>query len=112
MEIIYGIMYGLLGQMGSFMQLQGAMKLGWYPKYYWPVLLMSVPLSWLYIKSVEHFVAAFDGQLWPSRLIGFGLGITIFSIMSHFMFKEPLTPKTLVCIGLGLTIIAIQVIWK
>ena len=112
MEIIYGIMYGLLGQMGSFMQLQGAMKLGWYPKYFWPVLLMSVPLSWLYIKSVEHFVAAFDGQLWPSRLIGFGLGITIFSIMSHFLFKEPLTPKTLVCIGLGLIIIAIQVIWK
>ena len=105
-------MYGLLGQVGSFMQLQGAMKLGWFPKYFWPVLLMSVPLSWLYIKSVEHFLAAFDGQLWPSRLIGFGLGITIFSIMSHFMFKEPLTPKTLVCIGLGLTIIAIQVIWK
>jgi len=112
MEIIYGIMYGLLGQVGSFMQLQGAMKLGWFPKYFWPVLLMSVPLSWLYIKSVEHFVAAFDGQLWPSRLIGFGLGITIFSIMSHFMFKEPLTPKTLVCVGLGLIIIAIQVIWK
>ena len=105
-------MYGLLGQIGSFMQLQGAMKLGWYPKYFWPVLLMSVPLSWLYIKSVEHFVAAFDGQLWPSRLIGFGLGITIFSIMSHFLFKEPLTPKTLVCIGLGVTIILIQILWK
>ena len=105
-------MYGLLGQVGSFMQLQGAMKLGWFPKYFWPVLLMSVPLSWLYIKSVEHFLAAFDGQLWPSRLIGFGLGITIFSIMSHFLFKEPLTPKTLVCVGLGLIIIAIQVIWK
>jgi hypothetical protein len=112
MEIIYGIMYGLLGQIGSFMQLQGAMKLGWFPKYFWPVLLMSIPLSWLYIKSVEHFVAAFDGQLWPSRLIGFGLGITIFSIMSHFMFKEPLTPKTLVCIGLGVTIILIQILWK
>ena len=112
MEIIYGIMYGLLGQVGSFMQLQGAMKLGWFPKYFWPVLLMSVPLSWLYIKSVEHFLAAFDGQLWPSRLIGFGLGIAIFSIMSHFMFKEPLTPKTLVCIGLGVTIILIQILWK
>ena len=105
-------MYGLLGQVGSFMQLQGAMKLGWFPKYFWPVLLMSVPLSWLYIKSVEHFLAAFDGQLWPSRLIGFGLGIAIFSIMSHFMFKEPLTPKTLVCIGLGVTIILIQILWK
>jgi hypothetical protein len=112
MEIIYGIMYGLLGQVGSFMQLQGAMKLGWFPKYFWPVLLMSVPLSWFYIKSVEYFVAAFDGQLWPSRLIGFGLGIFVFSIMSHYMFKEPFTPKTLVCIGLGLTIIALQILWK
>jgi hypothetical protein len=88
------------------------MKLGWFPKYFWPVLLMSVPLSWFYIKSVEYFVAAFDGQLWPSRLIGFGLGIIVFSIMSHYLFKEPFTPKTLVCIGLGLTIIGIQILWK
>jgi len=112
MNIIYGILFGLLGQIGSFMQLQGAMKLGWYPKYFWPVLLMSVPLSWFYIKSVEYFVAAFDGQLWPSRLIGFGLGIVVFSVMSHYMFKEPFSSKTLVCIGLGLTIIALQILWK
>jgi hypothetical protein len=112
MNIVYGILYGILGQVGSYMQLQGAMKLGWYPKYFWPVLLMSVPVSWLYIKSVEHFVEAFDGQLWPSRLIGFGLGITIFSILSHYLFKEPFTPKTLVCIGLGIIIIGIQILWK
>jgi hypothetical protein len=112
MNIIYGILFGLLGQIGSYLQLQGAMKLGWFPKYFWPVLLMSVPLSWFYIKSVEYFVAAFDGQLWPSRLIGFGLGIIVFSIMSHYLFKEPFTPKTIVCIGLGLTIIALQILWK
>ena len=112
MNIIYGILFGLLGQIGSYLQLQGAMKLGWFPKYFWPVLMMSVPLSWFYIKSVEYFVAAFDGQLWPSRLIGFGLGIIVFSIMSHYLFKEPFTPKTIVCIGLGLTIIAIQILWK
>ncbi len=112
MNIIYGILFGLLGQIGSFMQLQGAMKLGWFPKYFWPVLLMSIPLSWFYIKSVEYFVTAFNGQLWPSRLIGFGLGIFVFSLMSHYLFKEPFTPKTIVCIGLGLTIIAIQILWK
>jgi hypothetical protein len=112
MNIVYGILYGVLGQVGSYMQLQGAMKLGWYPKYFWPVLLMSVPVSWLYIKSVEYFVVAFDGQLWPSRLIGFGLGITVFSVLSHYLFKEPFTPKTLVCIGLGIIIIGIQILWK
>ena len=65
MEIIYGIMYGLLGQIGSFMQLQGAMKLGWYPKYFWPVLLMSVPLSWLYIKSVEKLYMKLNIIIFP-----------------------------------------------
>jgi len=112
MKIVYGIIYGLLGQIGSFMQLQGAMKFGWYQKYLWLVLLVSIPLSWFYIKSVEYFITAFNGQLWPSRLIGFGLGIVVFSIMSHYLFKEPFTPKTIVCIGLGLTIIAIQILWK
>ena len=112
MEIVYGILYGLLGQVGSFMQLQGAMKLGWYPKYFWPMMLLSVPLSLAYVKSVEHFIAAFNGQIWPSRLIGFGLGILTFSILSYYMFKEPFSLKTLVCIGLGITIILIQILWK
>ncbi len=112
MNIIYGILYGLIAQIGSFMQLQGAIRYGWYQKYFWLVLISSIPLSWLYIKSVEHIILAFDGQLWPSRLIGFGLGIMVFSVMSHYMFKEPFSPKTLVCIGLGLTIIALQILWK
>ena len=112
MNIIYGILYGLIAQIGSFMQVQGAIRYGWYQKYFWLVLISSIPLSWLYIKSVEHIILAFDGQLWPSRLIGFGLGIMVFSVMSHYMFKEPFSPKTLVCIGLGLTIIALQIFWK
>jgi len=45
MDIIYGILFGVLGQMGSFLQLQGAIKYGWYEKYMWLILLMSVPLS-------------------------------------------------------------------
>lgn len=112
MNLIYGIIFGLLGQIGSFMQLQGALKYGWYQKYLWLVLIASIPLSWLYMKSVSYFVTSFNGQLWPSRLIGFGLGIVVFSAMSYFMFKEPFTPKTLVCIGLGLTIISLQILWK
>jgi len=112
MNIIYGILYGLIAQIGSFIQLQGAIRYGWYQKYFWLVLISSIPLSWLYIKSVEHIILAFDGQLWPSRLIGFGLGIMVFSVMSHYLFKEPFSPKTLVCIGLGLTIIALQIFWK
>ena len=112
MNLLYGIIWGLLGQVGSFMQFQGAIKYNWNQKYFWLLLLTSVPVGYFYMKSVERFVAAFNGEIWPSRLIGFGLGITVFTILSSFLFKEPFTLKTLVCLALGVAIIAIQVLWK
>lgn len=112
MNLLYGILWGLLGQIGSFLQFQGAIKYNWNQKYFFIILLMSVPVGYFYIKSVERFVAAFNGEIWPSRLIGFGLGITVFTILSSTLFKEPFTTKTLVCLVLGVTIIAIQILWK
>ena len=42
-NLVFGILYGILGQVGSFVQLQAALKYGWYPKYTVPLLLMAVP---------------------------------------------------------------------
>lgn len=112
MNLLYGILWGLLGQIGSFLQFQGAIKYNWNQKYFFIILLMSVPVGYFYIKSVERFVAAFNGEIWPSRLIGFGLGITVFTVLSSFLFKEPFTTKTLLCLILGVTIIVIQIFWK
>jgi len=94
------------------MQFQGAIKYNWNQKYFWLLLFTSVPIGYFYMKSVERFVVAFNGEIWPSRLIGFGLGITVFTALSYFLFKEPFTIKTLVCLMLGVAIIAIQVLWK
>ena len=106
------MLWGLLGQIFSFMQLQGSVKYGWFAKYPIIILLSSVPAAWFYIKSVEHLVAAFDGQLWPSRLIGFGIGIIVFVSLSIMLFKEPITAKTLVCLGLAASILGVQIFWK
>ena len=106
------MLWGLLGQIFSFMQLQGSVKYGWFAKYPILILLSSIPAAWFYIKSVEHLVTAFDGQLWPSRLIGFGIGIVVFVSLSILLFKEPITAKTLVCLGLALSILGIQIFWK
>jgi hypothetical protein len=78
----------------------------------WFVVLLGLPISYLFMLSVKHFVAAYDGQIWPSRLIGFGIGVVVFSLMSHWLFKEPFTLKTLVCLGLGSLIVLIQILWK
>jgi hypothetical protein len=112
MNIIYGILFGIAGQIGSFLQLQCAVKYGWLPKYLWIILIGSIPLSWLYIKSVEYFIKGFGGEIWPSRLIGFAVGIMVFTTMSMMLFKEPMAPKTIVSMLLAFTIVAIQILWK
>ncbi len=76
------------------------------------MLGMAVPISWLFIKSVENFVEYFGGEIWPSRLIGFGIGIIVFGFMSYILFKEPITTKTLICLLLAVGILSIQILWK
>jgi ABC-type enterochelin transport system permease subunit len=73
---------------------------------------MGMPISYAFMQSVKCFVAAYDGQIWPSRLLGFGIGVIVFTTMSHFLFKEPLTLKTIICLLLGCCIIGVQIFWK
>jgi len=112
MNILKGFIFGLIAQILAFLQLQGTMKFGLYQKYAWIILLSSIPLTWLNYQSVQNLVTAYNGEMWPSRLIGFGIGVIVFALMSHYMFKEPITPKTLTCLGLAFIIILIQLIWK
>ena len=111
-KLLQGIFYGILGQVLSFLQLQGSIKYGWYTKYPIIVLLSSIPATWLYLKSVEAFVEMFNGELWPSRLIGFGIGIIVFALMSFFLFNEAINLKTFVCLILACGILGIQLFWK
>lgn len=112
MNIFYGVLYGVIAQILTFLQLQGNIKYGWFQKYPIIMLLAAMPISYLFIKSVEYFVVAYNGEIWPSRLLGFGLGVIIFTIMSKLMFGEPFTSKTAVCLALGTAIVLIQILWK
>jgi len=111
-RLLLGVIWGILGQISSFLQLQGSIKYGWFTKYPILILLSSIPAAWFYIKSVENLVAWAGGELWPSRLIGFGIGIIVFVGLSALLFKEPLTTKTLVCLGLAASILLVQIFWK
>ena len=111
-KLLSGIIWGILGQVMSFLQLQGSVKYGWFQKYPILVLISSIPAAWFYIKSVEQLVNWGDGQLWPSRLIGFGIGIIVFVTLSWILFREPVTPKTLVCLLLAISILLVQILWK
>jgi multidrug transporter EmrE-like cation transporter len=112
MQLLKGFIFGLIAQVITFLQLQGQLKYDFLKNNMWFSLLMGIPISFCFMISVKNFVGAFDGQIWPSRLIGFGIGVMVFTVMSYFMFREPLTPKTLICLGLGILIILIQIFYK
>ena len=112
MNLFYGLLWGLFAQIITFLQLQGQMKYDILKNNTWFVVLMGIPISYMFMQSVKNFILAFDGEIWPSRLLGFGLGVIVFSIMSSLLFKEPFTLKTIMCLFLGLCIILIQLFWK
>ena len=111
MKILYAFLLGAIAQAIAFVQLQGQVIWKFPKDNPLVMMLLGLPISLLYIHSTklmnEHFNAS-----WPGRLIGFGIGVVVFTIMSWFLFKEHPTPKTLVCLGLALTIILVQILWK
>lgn len=111
MKIVYAILLSILAQIISFIQLQGQMAWKFPRENPYVMMLLGLPISLIFIKTTKIFNEAFDAN-WPGRLIGFGIGVIIFTIMSWFIFREHPTPKTLTCLGLASLIIILQIFWK
>ena len=112
MKLLLGMLIGLTAQALTFLQLQGRWKFEWMKTHQWAVVLLGIPISILFMTSVGLMVEHFNGQLWPSRLIGFVLGTIMFTIMSVSLFGEPITIKTAICLGLSFIILIVQLFWK
>lgn len=111
-DLVKGLLWGLVAQIFTFFQLQGQFVFEFNRKYPWIIILSGIPLSYMFIKSVKYLVTYFNGEIWPSRLIGFGIGVIVFTLLSQILFKESLTLKTSICLFLGIAIVCIQVFWK
>jgi len=112
LHLIYGFIFGTLGQICSFLQLQGSSKWGWYEKYPTLILLSAIPAAWFYIQSVNNFITHFNGTLWESRLLGFSIGMIVFITLSTLLFREPFTLKVFISIFLSGLIMAVQIFMK
>ena len=78
-------------------------------------LLMAIPgfiISYWSIKGTENIAAAYDGEVWPARLIGFGIGIILFAILTWWVLGEKVEMKSAVCVMLAISILLIQLYWK
>lgn len=101
-----------ISQIFTFYQLQGHLWNKWIKENPFMMTLIGIPISYYVILASRQMVNLWDGQTWPNRIIGFCLGVIVFSIMSWFMLKEPVTLKTSVCLLLSFVILGIQLFWK
>lgn len=111
MKIVYALTLCVLAQIVLFIQLQG--QLVWkFPKENpYIMVLLGLPISWIFMRTTKILNEHFEAN-WPGRLIGFGIGVVIFTIMSWLIFKEHPDLKTTICLGLASLIVLIQIFGK
>jgi multidrug transporter EmrE-like cation transporter len=111
MNIVYALVLSIIAQIISFVQLQGQMVWKFPKENPYIMMLLGLPISLIFIKTTKVFNEAFEAN-WPGRLIGFGVGVIVFTLMSWIIFQEHPTPKTVVCLVLAFLIVALQIFWK
>ena len=111
-NLIYGVLLFFAAHIITWFQLNGQFKWDWFRDNEWVIAACGFILSFFYIWGTKYTVAGMDGLLWPTRFIGFGIGIIIYAIMVSYYFGEGFTTKTLVSIVLSICLIAIQALWK
>lgn len=74
--------------------------------------LMGVPISWMLIKATQYGYIAFEGVIWPQRLIAFAVGMILFSFFTWIFMNEGINTKTSICLILSVVIVLIQIFWK
>lgn len=111
-SLLIGIVCLIITHTAVFLQLNGQFKWEWFQRNEWVISLFGIPISFFAIKGTKHIVEAMDGLLWPTRFIGFGIGIVIYAILVNYFFNETINLKTLVSLMLATSLICIQVFWK
>lgn len=111
-KLISGTLLFLLGQILVWYQINGQFISTWMKNHPLAVSFLGVPISFVYIYATQHLVEAFNGEMWPQRLIGFAMGMIAFAFLTWFHLNQTITPKTTVTLALAVAIVVIQIVWK
>ena len=110
--LILGVIYFIIGQVLIWFQSHLQFFSNWSKD---NPLLIAVPgviVSYVSILATKTLAEAYDGLVWPSRLIGFGIGIILFSFLTWILLGEKIEIKSAICVILAFCILLIQLYWK
>jgi hypothetical protein len=110
--LLIGILFFILSQLTVWFQINGQFLWKFFKEHPFIISLLGVPISYLFLLATKYTVEGFDGLMWPTRFIGFGVGIIIYGLMVGYFFNEGISTKTLVSIALSIIIILVQIFWK
>ena len=112
-DLLLGLGYFAIGHTLIWFQTNGQFLWDWFQK---NTLLLSIVggtiISYTFITGTKYIVQYSNGLLWPGRLIGFGIGITSFTILTIFFMGEGFTTKTITSLILAMCLVSIQIFWK
>ena len=111
-ELLYTFLTFLTVQSAVWFQTNGQFIWTWFKDHPFILSLFGIPISLGYIWATKFAFAAFDGTLWPGRLIGFAMGIISFAILTNYYMGEGISTKVIVSLILAITLVCIQVFWK
>lgn len=112
-DLLLGVLAFTAAHIFTFFQLNGQfLKTDWFRKNEMIVAGFGIIISFFYIWGTKYTVLGFEGMLWPTRFVGFAVGIFIYALGVSYFFKEGITTKTFVSLILCVILIAIQVLWK
>ena len=110
--MLYTVLIFSITQAAVWFQTNGQFISEWCKNNTFILSLFGVPISYGYIYATRFAFEAFDGLLWPGRLLGFALGIISFTILTNHYMGEGITPKVIVSLGLATALVCIQAFWK
>ena len=111
-KLITGTLLFLFGQTIVWYQINGQFISTWMKEHPLAVSFLGVPISYVYIYATQYLVEAFNGDMWPQRLIGFSTGMFAFAFLTWIHLNQAITLKTAVTLALATAIVVIQIIWK
>jgi hypothetical protein len=107
-----GIIYFIIGQILIWFQSHLQFFSNWSKDNPLIIAVPGVIVSYVSILATKTLAEAYDGLVWPSRLIGFGIGIILFSFLTWVLLGEKIEMKSAICVVLASCILLIQLFWE
>jgi len=110
--LLYTLLIFTVTQIAVWYQTNGQFISEWFKNNPFILSLFGIPISFGYIYATKFAFEAFDGMLWPGRLLGFAMGIIFFTILTNHYLGEGITPKVVVSLILATALVCIQACLK